>query len=222
LPGEEYAFFAIDDGEEPADRLQKTLENVMAPKKLILKLNAQVMLLKNMENGLVNGSVGKVVAFKSLEESLEEDDAEGNNSLFGQDAEKLRALALKKEKDADKKDAEGAVKKAKNPAMVEKAPVVEWKMPDGSRMRMRMSRDEFKVDDIGDKVKARRKQVGIAFEFHFFLDANMSLVSVPDDLRVGNEYPQISRTDTRTRQMRPRQDLRKRSSICSFVRFTTD
>jgi ATP-dependent DNA helicase PIF1 len=159
LPGEEYHFFAIDDGEEAPDRLQKTLENVMAPKQLVLKLNAQVMLLKNMENGLVNGSVGKIVAFKSLEESLEEDDADASNSLFGQDAEKLRALALKKEKESGKDG--DAVKKAKNPGMVEKAPVVEWKMPDGSRMRMRMSRDEFKVDDIGDKVKARRKQVGL-------------------------------------------------------------
>lgn len=164
-------FKAADDGEETDKaRLTKTLENVMAPKELTLKLGAQVMLLKNMENGLVNGSVGKIVAFKSKGEMLEDEE----------ENDELSVAALTKTKDkwrrnfgressaapsagGDDNEAEagakGPVKKAKNSAYEEKCPVVEWKLPGGGTLTMRMVREEFVVEDVGQKVKARRRQV---------------------------------------------------------------
>jgi ATP-dependent DNA helicase PIF1 len=39
------------------------LQNCMAAQKLELKVNAQVMLIKNMDENLVNGSLGKVIGF---------------------------------------------------------------------------------------------------------------------------------------------------------------
>jgi ATP-dependent DNA helicase PIF1 len=39
------------------------LANFMAPSELALRLDAQVMLIKNMDEMLVNGSMGKVVRF---------------------------------------------------------------------------------------------------------------------------------------------------------------
>ena len=39
------------------------LANFMAPQVLKLRINAQVMLIKNVDETLVNGSVGKVIAF---------------------------------------------------------------------------------------------------------------------------------------------------------------
>ncbi|KAH3684041.1 hypothetical protein WICPIJ_004979 [Wickerhamomyces pijperi] len=60
LPGEIIQFKAVDVGtvQDP-----KAFDTVMALKELTLKIDAQVMMLKNMDETLVNGSVGKVIAF---------------------------------------------------------------------------------------------------------------------------------------------------------------
>ena len=57
-------FHAQDSGtiKEPEYR-EKLLQNCMAPPVIHLKKGAQVMLIKNMEDTLVNGSIGRVVAF---------------------------------------------------------------------------------------------------------------------------------------------------------------
>lgn len=57
LPGDIISFEAIDFGDK------YVLENFMAPKVLNLKVNAQVMLLKNLTSTLVNGSIGIVQEF---------------------------------------------------------------------------------------------------------------------------------------------------------------
>ena len=123
----------------------------MAPRVLTLKVNAQVMLLKNMDVGLVNGSVGKVIAFKNPEEPLEDEE----EAFKAQEEFSIRSGLTQKDKE-EKRD---SVQKAKGSAASEKVPIVQWKMPDGSAFTMKMAREEFKVDDVGDKVKARRKQV---------------------------------------------------------------
>ena len=61
LPGTTYSFDAIDSS--PTDYGFKLLENTMAPKRLELKLNTQVMLIKNLDRDKVNGSVGKIVGW---------------------------------------------------------------------------------------------------------------------------------------------------------------
>lgn len=62
LPGDDVIFVAKDTGK---DHMLKNLENTMAMKKLILKEDAQVMMLKNINENVVNGSVGRVLAFLS-------------------------------------------------------------------------------------------------------------------------------------------------------------
>ncbi|PIL30943.1 hypothetical protein GSI_07112 [Ganoderma sinense ZZ0214-1] len=48
----------------PFERVERALRDMVAPKKLPLKVGAQVMLIKNIIQGLlVNGSIGKVVGF---------------------------------------------------------------------------------------------------------------------------------------------------------------
>lgn len=60
---------------QDADQRSKLLNNMMAPTSLQLKINSQVMLIKNTDDTLVNGSMGHVVAFF--------DSATYNRSLTG-------------------------------------------------------------------------------------------------------------------------------------------
>ncbi|CEP10115.1 hypothetical protein [Parasitella parasitica] len=57
LRGDEIEFKAIDEGD------QRKLQQCIAPAVLQLKLHAQVMLLKNLDAELVNGSIGVIVGF---------------------------------------------------------------------------------------------------------------------------------------------------------------
>ncbi|KAE8227482.1 hypothetical protein CF319_g67 [Tilletia indica] len=70
---------AIDTGRLPPDQREKVLSNFIAPKSLSLKINAQVMLIKNVDEGLVNGSIGHVVDFKTVAAAGREDG--GGSSL---------------------------------------------------------------------------------------------------------------------------------------------
>lgn len=64
LPGKAHVFHAIDGGVlEDREMKEKLLQNFLAPKELQLKIGAQVMMIKNIDATLVNGSLGKVIDF---------------------------------------------------------------------------------------------------------------------------------------------------------------
>lgn len=64
LPGRSHTYNAIDGGAlEDDDLKDKLLANFLAPKELQLKIGAQVMMIKNIDETLVNGSLGKVIDF---------------------------------------------------------------------------------------------------------------------------------------------------------------
>ncbi|SCU90468.1 LAME_0E08702g1_1 [Lachancea meyersii CBS 8951] len=64
LPGRCHTYNAIDGG-DMKDEIQKEklLSNFLAPKELKLKVGAQVMMIKNIDETLVNGSLGKIIDF---------------------------------------------------------------------------------------------------------------------------------------------------------------
>ncbi|KAI0651482.1 hypothetical protein C8Q79DRAFT_38298 [Trametes meyenii] len=78
LPGNPILFRARDlPGRDakgeclPPQRVERALKDVIAPEKLNLKIGAQVMLIKNIIQGvLVNGSVGRVVGFYKPRDAL--------------------------------------------------------------------------------------------------------------------------------------------------------
>lgn len=63
LKGQTQLYRAIDSGSLPLHQRQTVLSNFLAPQKLFLKANAQVMCIKNFDDTLVNGSLGQVVGF---------------------------------------------------------------------------------------------------------------------------------------------------------------
>ena len=73
LTTQQYTFRASDGGslKDPTQR-EKILANFMAPVELTLKVDAQVMLMKNVDETLVNGSVGRVVGFMDPAQAKDE------------------------------------------------------------------------------------------------------------------------------------------------------
>ena len=128
---------------EPNASKNTYLSNFMATEKLVLKVGAQVMLIKNLDATLVNGTIGKVVGFGYLD--LDESDEESEIKMEGAS------------------DAAQARKKAKVVASaaqgeVEMSPLIEWRTPGGSEKKL-MAREEFKVEDMKGQKLASRTQV---------------------------------------------------------------
>lgn len=63
LRGEMHTYWASDTGSADKEYRDKQLSNLMAPPELQLRIDSQVMLIKNTDETLVNGSMGKVVKF---------------------------------------------------------------------------------------------------------------------------------------------------------------
>jgi len=120
LPGSTHTFHAEQGGAITNLQVRnKLLENCMAPQRIDLKKDSQVMLIKNMDENLVNGSLGKVIGFMSeatyslcereaieLESALTFDSratAAGSDDPFGfsnleQDPDDSESVARKKRK----------------------------------------------------------------------------------------------------------------------------
>lgn len=91
LPGKTHVFKAIDGGDMKDEELRsKLLQNFLAPKELQLKVGAQVMMIKNVDAKLVNGSLGKVIDFMDNETYMFYDTMIHQPELKFRDLEHLR------------------------------------------------------------------------------------------------------------------------------------
>ncbi|GBE86662.1 hypothetical protein SCP_0905420 [Sparassis crispa] len=151
----------------------------MAPQRLILKIGAQVMLIKNIDETLVNGSMGQVVKFL--------DPSDPNGSL---DDELPGGKPLSKN---------GAAKPAKKAAEVTPWPVVDFLGPGGSRRRVVVQSESFKVELPSGEVQASRTQLPLilAWAMSIHKSQGQTLERVKVDLakvfEKGQAYVALSR-----------------------------
>lgn len=134
LTGNSEAYIADDTG-TIADKTHrdKLLSNCMAPISIELKMNSQVMLIKNIDETLVNGSLGRVVGFM--------DEQSFDRAYLGEEEAPTRA---------PKSDVKSTAKLW---------PLVEFALPDGSSRQLLVQREQWKVELPSGEVQACRSQI---------------------------------------------------------------
>ena len=157
LGGDLLTFEAVDSGVSDLRQREALLKNFMAQEKLSLKKGAQVMLIKNVDAQLVNGSLGKVVAF--MDESTatfykdNEEDFMSAHREDGTEEEAEKNAAARKKFQEAKMRAEQEGKKTKL------FPMVRFTLADNTVRMMLMQPEEWKTEAPGGEIVAKRIQV---------------------------------------------------------------
>ncbi|ROW12285.1 hypothetical protein VMCG_00524 [Cytospora schulzeri] len=191
LPGEVHRYEALDSG-DPLIR-ERLLGNMMAPKVLELKKGAQVMLIKNLDETLVNGSLGTVIGF-STEAAFEisggvvEDGYEDGDDLDPKVKQRLAAFSRQLSENA------GPDKK--------KYPLVQFHAVDGTARIMLCCSEPWKVETPTGEVQASREQLPLilAWALSIHKAQGQTLARVKVDLgkvfEKGQAYVALSRATT--------------------------
>lgn len=210
LSGESMTFNALDSGTiQDIQMREKLLANCMAPPTIHLKKGAQVMLIKNMEDTLVNGSIGRVVAFMDeatygfyTENEYDFAVDEGNLS-----DEERASRARKKLKSMYNKD--GGIVTSK------KWPLVCFVLPDGTERHLLCHPETWKIELPNGEVQAQRQQIPLilAWALSIHKAQGQTLQRVKVDLgkvfEKGQAYVALSRATSQTGLQITRFDARK-------------
>ncbi|RMZ76518.1 hypothetical protein DV738_g4885, partial [Chaetothyriales sp. CBS 135597] len=156
LSGQPMTFDAVDTGKLEPDARERVLQNSMAPKSITLKKGAQVMLIKNIDTQLVNGSLGKVLGFMD-ETTFHVYRADTDAYLLAQEPhdgsdeeakaaarEKIRKLRLLGNRDLQQP---------------RYWPMVRFSLPDGTYRELLCQPEEWKTEDQQGEILAKRVQI---------------------------------------------------------------
>lgn len=213
--------YAAQDGGAITDLVQreKILSNFMASVLLTIKIGAQVMLIKNTDETLVNGSMGTVIGF--CHKQFYDTDAQG----------KWVHMAMEdlSEEDREKKIKMRALLEAKMSSATP-YPVVKFAVPGGGFRDMLVEPEVFKTELPSGETQASRTQVSYTTQSNPRPQADL-ICSCPSSwhglcrstsLKVKvSSSPSIRRSmyqltddhSPRQGQSRPRQGFRKGSSV---------
>ena len=165
LATEQEHFDSIDGGviHDMAQR-QKMLANFMAPQRLTLRLGAQVMLIKNVDDMLVNGSLGKVLRFVDPAVYGTPDDPEfaggrAPSPPAGGSTSKNNAATAGGKRVPSPTSGGGAAKKNAAAAGGKRYPVVEFDLPNGIKRRMVVLPESWTVELPSGEIQVSRTQV---------------------------------------------------------------
>ena len=160
LSGQKIVFKAVDTIGKDQYMGKKALENMMAPETLEFKKGSQVMLIKNFDEGLVNGSLGKIQAFmtqdihnywKENEEEFEEIWGDEEDEEKRKRKQEIRSAMRPQKK--DDLDSAGSTDQ-------QYYPLVRFSLPDGTFRTMLCTPEDWRVEgNTKDELIANRRQV---------------------------------------------------------------
>lgn len=158
LVGEVRTFEARDGGSIVDKTMRdKLLSNCMAPEMIALKKGAQVMLIKNIDESLVNGSLGKVIGFMS---EIQFDSYNNNEEAFtatqGGTLKDEDTIGSARDK---KKTARERLMDNLLGSTTQLWPVVRFTLADGTTRDLLCQRETWKVELPDGEVQASRAQV---------------------------------------------------------------
>lgn len=153
LHTDEARFTSVDAGIlQDANQREKILGNFMAPRQLTLRLDAQVMLIKNVDEMLVNGSMGRVVRFVDPAIYGTSHDVDADHVPKGETAVIGAASSITGVGSAKKNAPSGA-------GQAKLYPVVEFILAGGGRRSMLVMPEVWKVELPSGEVQVSRTQV---------------------------------------------------------------
>jgi ATP-dependent DNA helicase PIF1 len=148
--------FEARDGGAIVDKAQrdKLLQNCMAPEMITLKKGAQVMLIKNVDESLVNGSIGKVIGFMDEQKfdsytASEDDSARSPGGIIATQSNEN----LAPDEAAKRKMLQGIITTSRQ------WPVVRFMIADGTTRDLLCQPEQWKVEQPNGEVQASRQQV---------------------------------------------------------------
>jgi ATP-dependent DNA helicase PIF1 len=151
LQTQEETFKSVDGGTiQDENQKQKMLANFMAPALLQLRIDAQVMLIKNVDETLVNGSMGRIIRFVDPAVYGTELDTDGAHT--GETGVIGAGPAISGVGSAAKKGAASA-------SQVKLYPVVEFLIPNGGRRLYLVMPEVWKVELPSGEIQVQRTQV---------------------------------------------------------------
>ncbi|KAK6533385.1 hypothetical protein TWF694_011916 [Orbilia ellipsospora] len=181
-----------------AQQREKLLSNCMAPQTLELKVGAQVMLVKNMDETLVNGSLGRIISFVSEKTFNMAEESGTADVIFGsQDGEEYGIMSRDQKAIFERYSNEQS-----NTSTAKKYPLVQWSIADGTQRRTLVLPEAWKFELPTGEVQASRKQVPLilAWALSIHKAQGQTLDRVKVDLNKvfekGQAYVALSRATT--------------------------
>lgn len=153
IQAEMRVYTSLDGGTLPPDQRERVLENFIAPRYVHLKKGAQVMLIKNLDKDLANGSVGTVLDF--MDEGTYQD-------TYGDDLHRedvADQLLTKAERAPGATRSTSPEKKEPRPAA--RWPLVRFHLPSGMVRDSLVRPETWKNEDPNGDVVASRTQVPV-------------------------------------------------------------
>ncbi|EWC48606.1 hypothetical protein DRE_01828 [Drechslerella stenobrocha 248] len=176
---------------------EKLLSNCMAPRVLELKIGAQVMLIKNIDETLVNGSLGRIVGFLTEKMYAMVVENDGEDALFGSQGADAADMSSKHRALHERYASEQS-----RTTTAPKYPLVQWSIADGTQRSTLMLPESWKFELPTGEVQASRKQVPLilAWALSIHKAQGQTLDRVKVDLNKvfekGQAYVALSRATT--------------------------
>ena len=153
-------FGAVDSGTiQDAEQRTRLLANCMAPASITLKKGAQVMLIKNFDDTLVNGSIGKVQSFLT-EDTFNHYRREGSDGDLDSSPPTTASMGLSEDTSESRARIRAMMNQdAQAGNTAQRWPVVEFKLTNGAPKQMLCMPETWKIELPNGEVQAQRVQL---------------------------------------------------------------